>query len=74
MQRARLAQAERHIASGIRHFTKQEQIIADLDRGGHDAAVALQLLTTFRNMQDDLVAHRDRILEELLTSPDWHPN
>jgi hypothetical protein len=47
MQRAHLAQAERHIASGIRHTAKQVQIIADLDRGGHDAAVALQLLTTF---------------------------
>jgi hypothetical protein len=40
-------------------------IIADLDRGGHDAAVALQLLTTIHDMQDHLVAHRDRILEEL---------
>jgi hypothetical protein len=66
MQWAHLAQAERHIASGIRHTAKQAQITADLDRGGHDAAVALQLLTTFRCMQDHLVAHRDRILEEVL--------
>jgi hypothetical protein len=39
-------------------------IFADLGRGSH-AAVALQLLTTFRDMQDHLVAHRDRVLEEL---------
>jgi hypothetical protein len=65
MQRAHLTQAERHLASGIRHIEKQEQIIADLDRGGHDAAVVLELLTTFRDMQDHLVAHRARILEEI---------
>jgi len=51
---------ERHIASGIRHTEKPEQIIAELDCGDHDAAVALELLTTFRDMQDHLVAHRDR--------------
>jgi hypothetical protein len=42
-------------------------MIADLDRGSHshNAAVALQLLATFRHVQDQNVAHRDRILEEL---------
>jgi hypothetical protein len=40
-------------------------MIADLDRGSHSAAVALQLLATFRHVQDQNVAHRDRILEEL---------
>ena len=58
IQRAHLTQAERHIASGIRHIEKQEQIIAELDCGDHDAAVALELLTTFRDMKDHLVAPR----------------
>jgi hypothetical protein len=38
--------------------------LADLDRGCHDAAAGLQLLAIFRDMQDHLVAHRDRIREE----------
>ena len=65
MQLAHLAQAERHIASGLCHIENQEQIIAGLDRGDHYTAVALELLRTFRDMQDHLVAVRDRILEEL---------
>jgi hypothetical protein len=65
MQLAHLAQAELHIASVRRYIERQEQIIADLDRDGCDITVALDLLTTFRHMQDQNVAHRDRILEEL---------
>jgi hypothetical protein len=40
MQRAHLAQAERHVAAGIRQIEQQERIVADLDRNGHDATVA----------------------------------
>jgi hypothetical protein len=65
MQQAHLAQAERHIASVRRYIERQEQIIADLERDGCDITIALDLLTTFRHMQDQNVAHRDRILEEL---------
>ena len=65
MQQARLAQVERHIASVRRYIERQEQIIADLERDGCDITIALDLLTTFRHMQDQNVAHRDRILEEL---------
>ena len=62
---AHLAQAERHIASVRRYIERQEQIIADLERDGCDITIALDLLTTFRHMQDQNVAHRDRILEEM---------
>lgn len=65
MQMARLDQAERHIASGIRYIERQEQLIAGLGRDGCDITIALNLLTTFRHMQDENVAHRDRILEEM---------
>jgi hypothetical protein len=34
MQLARLDQAERHIASGIRYIERQEQLIAGLGRDG----------------------------------------
>jgi hypothetical protein len=67
VQLARLAQAERRIASGIRHIEKQEQIIADLERNGRDnaAALAVELLTIFHRTQAYDVAHRDRILKDL---------
>ena len=39
--------------------------LPDLERDGCDITIALDLLTTFRHMQDQNVAHRDRILEEL---------
>jgi hypothetical protein len=65
MQQARLAQVERHIDSVRRYIERQEQIIADLERDGCDITIALDLLTTFRRMQDQNVAHRDRILEEM---------
>jgi hypothetical protein len=51
MQLAHLAQAERHIISGIRHIERQEQIIADLDCNDRDITIAVKLLWTFRDMQ-----------------------
>jgi hypothetical protein len=65
MHLAHLAQAERHIASVRRYIERQEQIIADLKRDGCDITIALDQLTTFRHMQDQNVADRDRILKEL---------
>ena len=61
MQLARLDQAERHIASGIRYIERQEQLIAGLGRDGCDITNALDLLTTFRHMQDENIAHRDAL-------------
>ena len=65
LQQAHLAQAERHIAGVRGYIERQEQIIADLERDGCDITIALDLLTTFRHMQDENIAHRDRILKEL---------
>lgn len=60
-----LEQAERHTAQGARHIAEQEQRIAELRRDGHDIADAEDLLRLFREMQDQHVAHRDRILKKL---------
>jgi hypothetical protein len=65
MQQARLAQVERHIVSVRRYIERQEQIIADLERDGCDITIELDLLTAFRQEQDQNVAQRDRILKEL---------
>ncbi len=55
MQRAALqhdlAQAERHVARGGRHLARQEAIIAELDRDGHDTTEALKMLATMRATQ-----------------------
>lgn len=60
-----LAEAERHIASGIEHISKQELCIADLDYRGQDSTLARSLLQTFCFLQAEHIAHRDRILREL---------
>ena len=59
-----LAQAERHVADGERHITRQRQIIAELERDGHDAGSAKELLTIFEETQAIHIADRDRLKEE----------
>jgi hypothetical protein len=41
-----LAQAERHVSQGERHLSRQREIIADLERDGHDSSVAQALSRT----------------------------
>ena len=59
-----LAQAEQHVAEGERHITRQRQIIAELERDGHNAGSAKELLTIFEGTQAILNADRDRLKEE----------
>ncbi len=59
-----LAQCERHVALGERHLSRQREIIAELDRGGHDSTKARELLVIFGETQA-IVAHRDRLRDEL---------
>ena len=60
-----LAEAERHIAQGADHVIKQESLIAELDRDGHDTTEAKKVLATLRETQALHVEGRDRILKEL---------
>jgi hypothetical protein len=64
---ARLAQAEQHVAQGERHITRQRELIAELERDGHDvtAASARDLLRLFEELQIMHVADRDRYRREL---------
>src|SRR5690349_3841108 len=41
-----LQKAEWHIVEGEHHISRQRKIIADLERGGHDATLANELLET----------------------------
>ena len=60
-----LAEAEEHVALGLRHIVEQEARIKDLDRDGHDSTEARRLLRLFRETQVQHVEHRDRLLGDL---------
>ncbi len=60
-----LAAAERHIEVALRNLDKQRRMVAELDRDGHDATTAREVLATF---EDTLCLHeagRQRILQEM---------
>jgi hypothetical protein len=60
-----LRQAEEHIALGEQHIARQREILAELQRDGHDTAQAEELLATFEETQRMHIADRDRIQDEL---------
>ena len=71
----RLAQAEHHISVGELHMAKQQALIAELERDGHDTTQPRDLLATFRQSQGLLIEGRNGILKELadpvLPLPVW---
>ena len=60
-----LVLAERHIAQGKAHLIRQETLVAELDRNGHDTKEAEAILATLRQTQALHLQDRDRILSEL---------
>ena len=60
-----LAQAERHVAQGRQIIEKQETLIVDLERDGHDTADAMKILVTMRQTQALHEEDRDQIMKEL---------
>ncbi len=65
MELAHLAIAEKAVADGERHIEREERMIADLDRGGHDTKLARTVLETYRRMQVEHIAHRNTLLKML---------
>jgi hypothetical protein len=65
MELDHLAIAEKAVAAGERHIAREEQMIAELDRDGHDTSLALATLANYRRMQAEHVAHRDLLLKML---------
>lgn len=63
--RKHLAQAERHVAEGERHVARQQEIVAKLERDGHDATTARALLAQFVQTLKGHQADRDRVRDEL---------
>jgi hypothetical protein len=62
---AHLEEAERHARQGAIHVANQRNLIADLERGGHDTTDARALLRQFEDLQELHVADRDRLRQEL---------
>lgn len=60
-----LARAEQTAALGRSHIERQRQIVSELERDGHDAGQARELLRTFEELQLQHEAHRDRLLAEV---------
>ncbi|MHC2256100.1 hypothetical protein ACVILK_005792 [Bradyrhizobium embrapense] len=60
-----LALAERHAAQGKQHVARQENLIAELDRDGHDTTEARKVLDTLRITQALHEQDVERILGEL---------
>lgn len=69
MWKAHLYQAERHVVRGEEHVTRQREMIAELERDGHDATEWRRFLTQLEELLALHVAHRDRLREELGASP-----
>lgn len=63
-----LSLAERHIGEGECQLRLQRQVIAELRRGGHDAADAEVLLRSSEQTQKLHFADRSRLLRELAAS------
>jgi hypothetical protein len=65
MARTHLAMAEQHVALGERHIARQKEIVAEMERSGHDAFTAHNLLGLFEEMQVLHVKYRDRLRQKL---------
>ncbi len=60
-----LAQAERHVARGKEIVAEQRERVAMLERDGHDAAQARELLRKFEELQGNHIADRNSLRQEL---------
>jgi hypothetical protein len=65
MLKRHLALAEEHIATGEKNIARQRDLIAQLERDGHDTASARTFLREFEQLQALHIAERERLLSEL---------
>ena len=64
MLKRHLAEAEEHIATGEKNIARQRDLIAQLERDGHDTASARNFLGEFEQLQALHIAERERLLRE----------
>ena len=68
MEEKHLRMFEQHIAQGEQHISHQREIIARLQRGGHDITRAAELLATLEETQRLHAETRMQIKEGLRTA------
>jgi hypothetical protein len=61
---ADLKMVDDHIAQGVRHVARQEELVAWLKERGHPTEVAEDLLVDFEATLLQHRAHRDRLMHE----------
>jgi hypothetical protein len=57
--------ARRHVASGERNIARQRELVARLERDGHNSQEAKRLLALFGELQKFHIAGRDRLEKAL---------
>jgi hypothetical protein len=60
-----LVVADRDIEDARQRILRQEEIIRELKRDGHDTAKARELLVTFKGTLDVMIEHRGLILARI---------
>jgi arginine repressor len=60
-----LEKAQRHVAKAERHVASQRELVAQLEREGHDSSQANKLLRQFAELLAIHIADRDRLRKEL---------
>jgi hypothetical protein len=60
-----LAAAERHLTEAERQVVRQRELVAELERDGHDSGQAIHLLEQFEEVLTIRIAYRDRLRAEL---------
>lgn len=63
MEHRHLEQANRHIAEGRERIASQRARIALMEHGGHDTALARDLLRHFETTLEQMLGHRELILK-----------
>jgi hypothetical protein len=68
-----LYKAREYVIEGEKCLSEQRKIVDLLDREGGDPLDAILFLEELENMQNEYVAHRDRLEKQVLTivKPEW---
>jgi hypothetical protein len=67
-----LSEAERQVSVGRSVIVRQREIVYRLERDGHFAGEAKQLLATSEKLQKMYMADRDRLLRKLASAKASH--
>ena len=68
-----LSLVKKHIARGEKSLARQRRVVAELQRDGHDATMARNLLSTFERLQAGNIAEGDALARQLAEMPPADP-